>query len=182
MNSPNWLDETEARAWRGYLRMRTMLDAELARELARDSGLSMADYEVLVHLSEFGPDLGGHRLRMNELGARMLWSKSRLSHQVSRMEQRGLVRRENCPSDARGAFVRLTSQGLEAIEAAAPAHVVTVRQHLIDLLTREQIETLGDITDAVLDQLTGCPTDTCSPDTCPPDTCPPDTCANDPEE
>ena len=154
MESPNWLDETETRAWRGYLRMRTMLDAELARELNRDSGLSTADYEVLVHLSEFA----GHRLRMNELGARMLWSKSRLSHQVGRMEQRGLVVRENCPSDARGSFVRLTEAGLDAIVGAAPEHVETVRRHLFDLLTREQVETLGDITNVVVDHLTGCPT------------------------
>jgi DNA-binding MarR family transcriptional regulator len=154
VKATHWLDETEARAWRGYLRMRTMLDAELARDLNRDSGLSTADYEVLVHLSE----VAGHRLRMNELGARMLWSKSRLSHQVGRMEQRGLVVRENCLSDARGSFVGLTEAGLGAIVAAAPGHVETVRQHLFDLLTREQIETLGDITDVVVDHLTGCPT------------------------
>ena len=160
VTATHWLDETEARAWRGYLRMRTMLDAELSRELYRDSGLSTADYEVLVHLSELGSDGHGHRLRMNELCARMLWSKSRLSHQVGRMEQRGLVARENCPSDARGAFVRLTDAGLAAIVAAAPGHVDTVRQHLMDLLTREQIETLGDITDLVVDHLTGCPTPT----------------------
>ena len=159
MKSPNWLDEPEARAWRGYLRMRTMLDAELARELTRDAGLSTADYEVLVHLSEFPSPALGHRMRMNELGARMLWSKSRLSHQVSRMQQRGLVVRENCPYDARGSFVRLTEDGREAIVAAAPAHVETVRRHLLDLLTREQIETLGDITTIVVDHLTGCPTD-----------------------
>jgi len=166
VTSPNWLDEREARAWRGYLRMRTMLDAELARELNRDSGLSTADYEVLVHLSE----VSGHRLRMNELCARMLWSKSRLSHQVGRMEHRGLVMRENCPSDARGSFVRLTQTGLEAIAAAAPAHVDTVRQHLIDLLTREQIDTLGDITDVVVDHLTGCPTQTGATEICATDT------------
>jgi DNA-binding MarR family transcriptional regulator len=154
VKTTQWLDETEARAWRGYLRMRTMLDAELARELNRDSGLSIADYEVLVHLSEFA----GNRLRMNELGARMLWSKSRLSHQVGRMEQRGLVLRENCPSDARGSFVRLTPAGLDAIVAAAPAHVENVRRHLIDLLSREQVETLGDVTTVVVDHLTGCPT------------------------
>ncbi len=159
MSSPNWLDETEARAWRGYLRMRTLLDAELARELARDSGLSTADYEVLVHLSELDPDGDEHgrRLRMSELCARMLWSKSRLSHQVTRMEQRGLVVRENCPSDARGSFVRLTEAGLDAIVAAAPGHVETVRRHLFDLLSREQVQTLGDITNAVVDHLTGCP-------------------------
>ena len=156
MKATQWLDETEARAWRGYLRMHTMLDAEIARELTRDSGLSMADYEVLVHLSEFS----GHRLRMNELCARMLWSKSRLSHQVARMEQRGLVVRENCPSDARGAFVRLTAAGLDAIEVAAPAHVENVRRHLIDLLSREQVETLADVAAVVVDHLTGCPTPT----------------------
>jgi DNA-binding MarR family transcriptional regulator len=152
VNTTRWLDETETRAWRGYLQMRTMLDAELARDLARESGLSSADYEVLVHLSE----IPGHRLRMNDLGARMLWSKSRLSHQVTRMEHRGLVARENCPSDARGSFVRVTTAGLDAIAAAAPAHVDNVRRHLLDLLSREQVEALGDISTLVVDHLTGC--------------------------
>src|SRR4051794_37269249 len=116
---PVWLDANEARAWRGYLLMTRLLFTELGRGLNRDSGLSHPDYEVLVNLSET-PD---HRLRMHELAGRLLWEKSRLSHQLTRMQQRGLVRREGCTTDARGLFVVLTDAGLAAIEAAAPGHV-----------------------------------------------------------
>ena len=83
----------------------------------------------------------------------MLWSKSRLSRHISRMEERGLVTRENCATDARGAIIVLTDGGMRAIEAAAPDHVESVRRHLIDVLTGEQIEVLGDIADTVLRHL-----------------------------
>ena len=146
MAQPMWLDEHEARAWRGYLRMNTLLLAELARDLQRDSGLSGADYDVLVILSEEE----AHRLRLRDLGEKLLWEKSRLSHHVTRMERRGLVRREECASDARGAFVVMTPQGRAAVEEAAPPHVANVRRHFFDHLTREQVEVLGDITDTVL--------------------------------
>jgi DNA-binding MarR family transcriptional regulator len=148
---PQWLDETEARAWRGYLRMHNRLWAALGRELVCDSGLSVTDYDVLVVLSE----TDGHRLRMRELGAQLLWEKSRLSHHVTRMERRGLVAREDCPTDARGAYVVLTPAGQRAIEEAAPAHVANVRRHLFDHLSREQVEALAGITDAVLGHLAG---------------------------
>ena len=98
MIEPRWLDEREARAWRGYRRMRTLLDLELGRDLMRDSGLSEPDYDVLSNLSE----AEGQRMRLSELAALMLWSKSRLSHHLTRMRQRGLVEREECPGDARG--------------------------------------------------------------------------------
>ena len=149
MTEPRWLDGAEARAWRGYLRMHSRLWAELGRELVRDSGLSVTDYDVLVILSE----TAGHRLRMRELGAQLLWEKSRLSHHVTRMERRGLVSREDCPTDARGAFVALTPAGLRAIEDAAPAHVGNVRRHFFDHLSREQVEALAGIADAVLGPL-----------------------------
>src|SRR5262245_42973896 len=131
-----WLDESEARAWRGYQRMRTLLTAQLARDLANDSGLSEPDYTVLSNLSE----VEGHRWRLNELAARMLWSKSRLSHHIVRMQDRGLVTREECATDGRGAFVVLTKAGLRAIAKPAPAHVASVRRHLIDVLTRDEVE------------------------------------------
>jgi DNA-binding MarR family transcriptional regulator len=131
--------------------MSRLLFAELGRGLNRDAAMSHADYEVLVHLSE-APD---HRLRMNELASRMLWEKSRLSHQVTRMQQRGLVDRAECRSDARGSFVVLTPQGLDAIRTAAPAHVADVRRHFFDRLTDEQVKTLVAITDAVVSHLTG---------------------------
>ncbi|MGH3320276.1 MAG: MarR family winged helix-turn-helix transcriptional regulator [Streptosporangiaceae bacterium] len=149
MQDPRWLGEAEARAWRGYRRMCLLLDAQVARDLARDSGLSEPDYDVLSNLSESEE----HRWRLSDLAARMLWSKSRLSHHITRMQQRGLVAREECVSDGRGAFVVLTDGGMRAIEAAAPDHVESVRRHLIDLLSEEQIDVLGDIAGTVVRHL-----------------------------
>ena len=150
VNEPRWLDETEAYAWRGYRRMRALLDLQLARDLMHDAGLSEADYDVLSDLSE----TPGHRLRLSELAALMLWSKSRLSHHITRMQQRGLVTREECESDARGSIVALTDDGRRAIEAAAPGHVASVRRHLIDLMTDEEIAALGAFSHRVIDHLT----------------------------
>ncbi|MFG1655044.1 MarR family winged helix-turn-helix transcriptional regulator [Micromonospora chersina] len=149
MDDPRWLDAREARAWRGYRRMRRLLDLELARELMQDAGLSEPDYDVLSDLSET-PD---QRLRLSELADRMLWSRSRLSHHLARMQQRGLVTREEHPSDGRGSIVVLTPAGRAAIEAAAPGHVAAVRRHLIDLLTPEEIDALGALTQRVVDRL-----------------------------
>jgi DNA-binding MarR family transcriptional regulator len=149
MDVPRWLDEQEARAWRGYTRMRAELQARLARDLAQQSGLSDPDYAVLVHLSE----APGGRLRHFQLGAALQWDRSRLSHQLSRMTKRGLVTKEACPSDARGSFVVLTSTGRAAIEAAAPAHVEAVRRYLIDVLDEDQLAALADIAETVLGHL-----------------------------
>ncbi|MFI6328880.1 MarR family winged helix-turn-helix transcriptional regulator [Micromonospora chersina] len=149
MDAPRWLDAREARAWRGYRRMRRLLDLELARELMQDAGLSEPDYDVLSDLSET-PD---QRLRLSELADRMLWSRSRLSHHLARMQQRGLVTREEHPSDGRGSIVVLTPAGRAAIEAAAPGHVAAVRRHLIDLLTPDEIDALGALTQRVVDRL-----------------------------
>jgi len=143
------LNESEARAWRGYQRMRTLLTAQLARDLSHDSDLSEPDYTVLSNLSE----AEGHRWRLNELSARMLWSKSRLSHHIARMEERGLVTREECATDGRGAFVVLTRQGMRAIERAAPSHVASVRRNLIDLLTPAEIDALAAISQKVVAHL-----------------------------
>ena len=142
-----WLTDEEQRAWRAYRHMVLLVDAEVARELSRDSGLSMPDYQVLAALSE-AADL---RCRLSELATTMQWSASRLSHHVSRMEQRGLVRRADCASDARGAFVVVTDQGLDAIRRAAPDHVASVRRHLIDLLTADQIGALTEIGEGVIE-------------------------------
>ncbi|MGS2614185.1 MarR family winged helix-turn-helix transcriptional regulator [Micromonospora sp. LZ34] len=150
MEQPRWLDEREQRAWRGYRRMRRLLDLELARELMRDAGLSEPDYDVLSDLSE----TPGQRLRLSELADRMLWSRSRLSHHLTRMQQRGLVTREECATDGRGAIVTLTAAGRQAIEAAAPGHVAAVRRHLIDLCTPEEIAALDALTHRVIARLT----------------------------
>ena len=149
MAHAKWLSDDEERAWRGYLRMRTLLTAQIGRDLADDSGLSDPDYTVLSNLSE----AEGHRWRLNELAARMLWSKSRLSHQIARMQERGLVAREDCVTDGRGAFVVLTTNGLRAIKAAAPPHVASVRRHFVDLLTPDEIDTLATIANKVVDHL-----------------------------
>ncbi|AYF29827.1 MarR family transcriptional regulator [Micromonospora tulbaghiae] len=154
MDEPRWLDEQEDRAWRGYRRMRRLLDLELARELMQDAGLSEPDYDVLSDLSET-PE---QRLRLSELADRMLWSRSRLSHHISRMQQRGLVTREECATDGRGSVVVLTPAGRKAVEAAAPGHVAAVRRHLIDRLTPAEVAALGTLSQRVIDHLTGRPT------------------------
>lgn len=127
-----------------------LLNAQLARELLADSGLSEADYDVLSALSE----ADDHRARLGATARHMLWSQSRLSHHIARMEQRGLVVREECADDGRGAVVALTEEGLQAITAAAPGHVAGVRQHIIDRLSPAQIKALGDITEKVVTGLT----------------------------
>jgi len=149
VTEPRWLDESEARTWRAYRRMRALLDLQLGRDLVHDSGFSEADYDVLSNLSE----AQGRKMRLSELAALMLWSKSRLSHHVTRMEQRGLVIRRECESDARGADVVLTEAGWEAIVSAAPGHVESVREHFIDLLSDDQIKVLGDISETVVERL-----------------------------
>lgn len=148
---PNWLNEEEAKAWRGFVLMDQLVFAQVERDSWADSRLSGADYAVLVNLSEDE----NRQVRMSDLANRMTWSKSRLSHQVSRMEKRGLVERKVCGEDARGAWVVLTSKGFETIEKAAPAHVESVRRHFFAALSPEQVKALGDITDAVVTHL--CP-------------------------
>jgi DNA-binding MarR family transcriptional regulator len=156
MDEPRWLDEAEDRAWRGYMRMRTLVNARIVRDLGREAGLSEPDYDVLSTLSE----IEGRRWRVQELADHMAWSKSRLSHHITRMEQRGLVTRQECTADGRGAFVALTDAGLRAIEAAAPGHVASVRRHFIDRLTGEQLDALAGIAETVLGHLDDPPEDT----------------------
>ncbi|MEV8340234.1 MarR family winged helix-turn-helix transcriptional regulator [Streptomyces niveus] len=147
---PRWLTEAEQRAWQAYRRMFLLLNAQLARDLAQDSGLSDADYDVLSALAA-SPD---RRRRVSELADRMLWSRSRLSHHLARMQQRGLVVREECATDGRGAVVVLTDEGTRTIEQAAPPHVESVRRHFIDLLSPEQIEAFATIGETVVGRLT----------------------------
>jgi DNA-binding MarR family transcriptional regulator len=144
-----WLDDGEQRAWRGYLRMHRQLTARLNRQLQADSGLSLADYEVLVHLSE-APD---RRLRPFELQRGLSWKQSRLSHQLTRMQHRGLVCRQGCSEDGRGALIVLTDAGRRAIEAAAPGHVQAVRRLFFDGLTPDQITLLGQLATQMLARL-----------------------------
>ncbi|GGP54224.1 MarR family winged helix-turn-helix transcriptional regulator [Saccharothrix coeruleofusca] len=146
MGEPRWLDEREAHVWRAFLALQRELTGALERGLVRDSGLSNADYSLLVPLSEAPDGL----LRARELGMRVGWERSRLSHQVKRMEKRGLVVREECAEDARGSMVRLTPAGRAAIGAAAPGHVDSVRRYLFDVLSREELDVLGRAFDRVL--------------------------------
>jgi DNA-binding MarR family transcriptional regulator len=149
MTAPNWLTEKQGRAWRAYRGMQAVLNAQLARDLGRDSGLSDPDYTVLSTLSE-APD---HRWLLRDLATRMLWSRSRLSHHIARMELRGLVAREEDPDDGRGCVIVLTRQGLLTLERAAPHHVASVREHLFDLLTDAEIRTLTKIGERVIGHL-----------------------------
>lgn len=137
-----WLDPAEMRAWTGYRQLRNVLDLAIARDLMADSGLSDADYHVLSTLSETAETTW----QLRPLADRLGWSPSRLAHHLARMQKRGLVARS---AEARDAPIQLTSAGQQTIEAAAPAHVRSVRRHLIDLLTPAQIAVLTDIGDAV---------------------------------
>jgi DNA-binding MarR family transcriptional regulator len=144
-----WLTEEEQRAWRGLLRMTSRLNARMNRQLLQDYGVSLADYDVLVVLSE----APAGRLRVFEVADALAWEQSRVSHQLARMQRRGLLAREDCASDARGAFAVLTESGRAAIERAAPAHVETVRQLIFDGLSHDQLAALTEITAQVLDRL-----------------------------
>jgi DNA-binding MarR family transcriptional regulator len=144
-----WLSEPEQSAWRGLLQMTTRLEARLNRELQEVSGLSLADYDVLVPLSETSQG----RLRVFELASVLGWERSRLSHHLARMQRRGLVAREDCDADRRGAFVVLTDAGRTAIDQAAPAHVETVRRLVFEGLSDEQVTSLQGLTDSVLRRL-----------------------------
>jgi DNA-binding MarR family transcriptional regulator len=140
------LDQREERAWQGFRRMQAELTRRIRRELSRDSGLSDADYEILHALSE-APE---RTMRALALRREVGWEKSRLSHQISRMERRGLVLREDCAEDSRGAVVRLTDAGGAVIATACAEHAQAVRTHLIDRLTPGQLDALADISEAVL--------------------------------
>ena len=145
---PRWLTDEEQRAWRAYIRLAQLLMRQLDRDL-HPFGLSMHDYEILVELSE----APRHRLRMTELADRTAQSRSRLSHQINRMETRDLVSREGCEGDKRGTFAVLTDEGVAAIRRVAPDHVEHVRRHFIDRLTPRQLEEVTDAFTPVVDYL-----------------------------
>ena len=146
---PRWLAPDEQRAWRQWLALTTRLPARLNRQLQADSDLSLADFDVLVQLT----DVPAGRLRVGELGAALGWEKSRLSHHLGRMERRGLIAREDVAADGRGSEVVLTPAGRGAIEAAAPAHVAAVRALVFDGLDAGQLRALIEVTGAVLARL-----------------------------
>ena len=149
MGNNRWLNEREERAWRALQFMQMRLEGELARQLAADSGLSYPDYLVLVALT----DRADGRLRPFELAGVLGWEKSRLSHHLSRMADRGLVKKMQCRSDRRGADIGVTKRGRRAIEAAAPGHVATVRRLFVDRLTPAQLDAVGDAAEVILGAL-----------------------------
>lgn len=144
-----WLTEDEQRSWRAWLAASLLLQDRLTREMQAQHGLTMADYEILVRLSE----VEDRRMRMSDLAEVTLSSRSRLSHQIDRMEKAGFVERQLCADDRRGAFAVLTEQGWATLVAAAPDHVEGVRAHLVDVLTPKEFAALGAACQKVADHL-----------------------------
>lgn len=148
-NAVPWLNAEEDRSWRALIRLHQKLFRHLGADLEAHSGLSGADFEILVALT----DVPEGRVRFQGLAEAIDWERSRLSHQVSRMGKRGLVRREECAEDGRGAFVVITPEGREVIEAAAPKHLVAVRRLVIDVLDPEDLAALGRISSRIVEQI-----------------------------
>lgn len=144
-----WLSDDEQASWRALIAVWMLLPDRLSRDLQDEAGISLADYEILVNLSE-SPD---RRLRMSELADRTLSSRSRLSHQVDRLTDAGLVDREPCSEDRRGYFAVLTPQGWDFLVASAPTHVASVRAHLVNVLTPREFAELGRLCAKVTERL-----------------------------
>src|SRR5690242_16257570 len=145
-SGPRWLTAQEQVIWRNFVAAWGGLLAAVDSQLQRDSGMPLAYYEILVQLSE----APGRALRMTQLAEASTSSKSRLSHAVARLEERGWVARADCPTDRRGQIAQLTDEGFAALAAAAPGHAEQVRRSLIDQLTPEQIEQLREISEKIL--------------------------------
>jgi DNA-binding MarR family transcriptional regulator len=144
--------DEEWAVWRSFLEMRRRLEDTLQRELQQNSDISGPEYSVLISLFE----APGRQLRVGQLGASLAWEKSRVSHQVSRMEKRGLVERQLCDADARGTWVGLTPTGSRAVLAAMRPHAARLRHHFFDALSPEQLAVIGSASDAVLSTLEPC--------------------------
>lgn len=147
MNGPRWLSDEEQRAWRAYVESTKLVFDLLDRQLQRDADMPHAYWEILVRLGE----VRGQRMRMSELADATRSSRSRLSHAVARLEERGWVVRENCATDRRGQNAVLTDAGRAALVAAAPGHVQTVRRYVVDRLSAADLQHLGRISQRLLD-------------------------------
>jgi DNA-binding MarR family transcriptional regulator len=152
---PNWLNAREGRAWRAFIDANQQIEAHLNRRL-QEAGLSGADYSVLAALSAH--DEG--RMSARQLSRALSWEKSRLSHQVRRMQKDGLISREPNPDDARSTMVCLLPAGRAAIEKAAPGHVEDVRRNFVDLFTPAELDILATLNERILQHLA---TDDASP-------------------
>ncbi|MEV6171906.1 MarR family winged helix-turn-helix transcriptional regulator [Streptomyces sp. NPDC051954] len=144
-----WLTPEEQHAWRNFVRLHERLWARLGRSLQSESNVSAADFAVLVELT----DVPDGRQRYQDLARALEWEKSRMSHHIARMAGRGLVVREECPEDGRGAFVVITEAGRQAIEAAAPRHVEAVRELFLDHVTPAELRTLEEISERVVGKM-----------------------------
>jgi len=146
MTGTRWLSPDEQHAWRAFLEATLLLFDELDRQMQQDSGMPHAYYEILVRLSE----PADRQMRMSELAMRTRSSRSRLSHAVDRLQERGWVERVECANDRRGQLAHLTDVGFDVLSAAAPGHVGVVQAHVIDRLTPEQIGQLTAIGNAIV--------------------------------
>ena len=144
-----WLTKEQQVHWRSWITASTVLHEQLSRELQESHGLTITDYEILVRLSESE----NHSIRMSDLAAKTLLSRSRLSHQIDRMETAGLVTREVCADDRRGQLAVLTTTGMKTLVSAAPLHVSGVRKHFVDVLTDAEFQALGSAAKKIADHL-----------------------------
>jgi DNA-binding MarR family transcriptional regulator len=144
-----WLTPEEQHAWRSFVRLQERLSGRLSRLMLAESQLSVADFAVLVNLT----DVPEGRRRFLDLARALEWEKSRMSHHIARMVKRGLVVRDECAEDGRGAFVVITDAGRAAIEAAAPLHVEAVRDLFLDHVTPAELRTLAQISERVVSKL-----------------------------
>jgi DNA-binding MarR family transcriptional regulator len=149
VSETRWLNQSQQRAWRAFLVGYTLLSDRLDDELREAFGIGINEYEVLVRLSESE----GHRMRMSTLAEAMSFSRSRITHTITRMERAGLVDRCAASDDGRGIVAQLTEQGYTTLVQAAPTHVTGVREHMVDLASDDDFAALGRVMDAVVDQL-----------------------------
>jgi DNA-binding MarR family transcriptional regulator len=154
---PRQLDERELRAWRGMLRVHATLTKALDAELEAAHGLPLSSYEVLLHLD----DAEGRRMRMSDLAATVILSRSGLTRLVDRLEREGLIARESCPSDARGSFATLTDAGKRKLAAARATHLAGVRSMFLDHFGDEELELLGSAWERLLPGVVNAPGATC---------------------
>ena len=145
----NWLDGEQQQHWRAWIAANALLTDAFSRDLQEAHGLTLADYEILVRLSESAD----RRMRMSDLAEATLSSRSRLSHQIDRMERAGFVERVPCTDDKRGFFAVLTDTGWNKLVAAAPFHVSSVRERIVDVLTPEEFAALGRASKRLLDHM-----------------------------
>jgi DNA-binding MarR family transcriptional regulator len=145
----HWLDAGQQRTWRAFLMGTTLLMDRLDDDLRRAFNISLVEYEILVRLSESE----GGRLRMAQLADALAHSRSRVTHTVARMEAAGLVQRSTSPEDGRGILATMTPKGHDLLVRVAPVHVTGVRDHLVDLVSPEDLAAVGRVFDAVSDHL-----------------------------